>query len=543
MQTAQRGGMGGAWGPLPTENHGIPGDRSGLGVSIERWGEQVRLSDQIISYIESLRLNQGRYAGKRFRLHGWQQRFVKGAWGCEGDAGLSLARGGGKTTFTAALAAATLDGPLQAPMSETLVVASSFDQGKICFAYVLNFLRPVIESDPKGWRVQDNSNRSIIENRKTGSILRVLASDPRRMHGRAPKLILMDEVAQWPETTIEKAIAALETSRGKIPDSKSIWLGTRAATSEHVFEKALDNGLEYVQIHCARADDPVFQRRTWKRANPGIDLLPDLEKVIRQEAERAKKDPGKLMSFRALRLNQGVSDVQEALILSVELWLEIESKEIDRSGKYLLGLDLGQNSSMSACAGYWMDTGALDCFAVFPETPSLYERQQSDGVGQLYTTAFNRSELILRGERVSDIPALLREVLDRWGAPAAVVCDSWRIAELKQAMGRVRFPRVKVIERRQGFGDGGEDLRNYRTACIDRQVKPGENLLLRAAMAGARVQGDAAGNVKLKKVSKGRVVFKDDCAAASIIVVAEGYRRRLAGEAKRARGGVRYAVA
>ena len=51
------------------------------------------------------------------------------------DAALSLARGGGKTTFTAAIAAATVDvgGPLVQPRASNVVVASSFLQAKIAF--------------------------------------------------------------------------------------------------------------------------------------------------------------------------------------------------------------------------------------------------------------------------------------------------------------------------------------------------------------------------------------------------------------------------
>lgn len=117
-------------------------------------------------------------------------------------------------------------------------------------------------------------------------MLRVLGSDPRRLHGAAPKLILADEVAQWPETQIDRMLAALETSRGKITGSKMLWLGTRAARPDHPFEAAFRQ-VGYSQVHAARKTEPPIQRRTWKQANPGLYLLPDLERAIRQEAERA----------------------------------------------------------------------------------------------------------------------------------------------------------------------------------------------------------------------------------------------------------------
>ena len=44
----------------------------------------------------------------------------------------------------------------------------------------------------------------------TGAMVRVLGCDPRRMHGSAPKLLLLDELAQWPQTKIAASLAASE---------------------------------------------------------------------------------------------------------------------------------------------------------------------------------------------------------------------------------------------------------------------------------------------------------------------------------------------
>ena len=62
-------------------------------------------------------------------------------------------------------------------MAETLVVASNFDQDLVCFRYVLNFLEPAIAADKQ----------------------------------------------------IDRMLASLETSRGKIPDRKMLQLGTWAS--------------------------------------------------------------------------------------------------------------------------------------------------------------------------------------------------------------------------------------------------------------------------------------------------------------------------
>ena len=57
-------------------------------------GEKVSLSSDLIRYIGTLRLSQGRYAGELFPLQVWQRKFIRGAFGQADDAAMSLARGG-----------------------------------------------------------------------------------------------------------------------------------------------------------------------------------------------------------------------------------------------------------------------------------------------------------------------------------------------------------------------------------------------------------------------------------------------------------------
>ena len=494
-----------------------------------------RPAKAVADYIGGLVIGQGRHAGERFKLLGWQKRFLTGAFGQPGDAALSMGRGGGKSTFTAAIACAAVDvrGPLVEPMAECLVVASSFDQGLVNFRHMLHFLAPSFErygTGPRGrFRIQDSANRATITDRETKAMVRVLGSDPRRLHGAAPKILLLDEVAQWPPERVAPMLAALKTSRGKIPGSRALWLGTRPSAPDHPFQKALaDDGVGFALCYAAPKDAPPFQRRTWAKANPGLDHLPDLEAVIRAEAADAKRDESAMQTFRALRLNQGIADTVVAVLVDADTWRGVQAlPEPDTlANEYVLGLDLGQNAAMSAGACYRRD-GTLEAVACFPELPSLGERGLADGVGDLYQRMAERGELFQAGRRVSDIPALLRECLERWGRPVAIVCDRWRLAELKQHLEAVKFPLTDLVERGQGFRDGGQDVRDFRAAVLGDHVRPSRSLLLTAAMSEARVTGDPSGNWKLSKHVQGgrRANARDDAAAAAIIAVAVGYRR------------------
>ena len=502
----------------------------------------MTLASRLADYISTLVITQGRHTGERFTLLPWQRRFLRGAFR-DGvmDAALSLARGSGKTTFTAAIAAATVDesGPLVQPRASNVVVASSFLQAKIAFDHVLAFLEPTLAKHGRGprgrYRVNDTVNSAMIKDTLTGASLRCIGSDAQRMMGNAPALVLADELAFWPAGNVDAMISALSTSRGKIPDSRVLYLGTRAASGLHPFEKMLlPGGCDYRQSHQADPSDNPFSIKTWRKANPGLDHMPDLLAAIRKEAGKAAKDGEALASFRSLRLNQGVSDTRESWLLDPDTWASIERKDTPKVGRYYLGIDLGENASMSCAAAYWPETGALQAIGVFPEQPDLLTRGHADGCGELYVRAAERGELYQAGELVSDPAELLHLALDTWGKPHRIVVDTWRKDKLKEILGNAKFPATAIEVRRHGYFDGGADIREFRDAALDGHLHPFPSLILRSAIAEARIIVDAGGNSKLTKSGAGRRrSARDDAIAASIICVAVGRRaanRPVAGE-------------
>lgn len=209
------------------------------------------LARQIIDYLGTLTVTQGRLAGQKFEVLPRQKRFIKGAFAPEIiEASLSVARGNGKTTLVAGLACAALDGPLAVDRGEVVIAASSFEQARIDFSHALAFLRgrhgDALE-DRSLWRIQDSANKAQITNRVNGALLKCVGADPRRMHGLAPSLQVCDEGAQWEPSTAEASMAALRTALGKLPNSRLIALGTRPADGEHWFAKMLAGGADYAQ--------------------------------------------------------------------------------------------------------------------------------------------------------------------------------------------------------------------------------------------------------------------------------------------------------
>ena len=511
---------------MGTPDANVPGDQGGRIVGLA----SVANINRLIAYLETLELVGGDHDGKPMVVLPWERRFIRGAFRTpDGDAALSIAHGNGKTQLVSALACASVDpaGPLHVRGGEVLCVGAAFAQGKLIYDDVLKLLGQRYDlNDRKVWRKQDSANNATLEHRETYAKVSCVGGDPALVHGSRARLLLLDEPAQWKPAKAERMVAALEHGLGKSAGSKLVALGTRPVGDGHFFAKMLKTA-DYAQSHQTGADDPLFQLRTIRKANPSWDHLPSLRSKVMRLMALAKLDETKEASFRALRLNQGTADTYEAVMFDLATWRGVEG-EAERVGPYVLAVDTGTNAAMTACAAYFAATGALAVFAVFPSVPSLGERGRRDQVAGLYSDLAEAGELMQFGNRTSDLAETLREARRRWGVPSAVVVDAWRKAELLDALDASGIPSrgVRFAVRRNGPHDGTQDWRAFQRAVLEGRVTPRESRLLRWAMAESRLKTDDAGNAWMaKKAEAGRRQrARDDTVAAAILAVS--YARR-----------------
>ena len=227
----------------------------------------------LIASLESGLVGDGDLVGERFRVLRYQRRFVRGAFkpGVI-RAGLSLARGGGKSGLASALALDSIRpaGVLHRKGGETIVIASSFGQARIIFESVLRALE--LMEEVHLYRVRDQQNLADIQHRYSKSRLRVAGSDNRRAHGWRFNLCIGDEPAQWGPRG-EAMAAAIRTALGKRADARALFIGTRPSSDAHFFARLLGetDASVYAQVHAARQEDSPFHRSTWRRANPALD--------------------------------------------------------------------------------------------------------------------------------------------------------------------------------------------------------------------------------------------------------------------------------
>ena len=497
------------------------------------WGP--KLADRIMKSMENRVVSEGRFAGKKFTLMEWQVQIILGMMK-ERMTGVSVGRGGGKTTFFANLACEVLDGELTIPRGQINSTASSLDQGRTMFEHIMFFLgtdRIVSErfEGKRRWRLIDNSHQCRIKDNITGTVLVVLGSDSRRAHSRAPSMIFADEPAQWVRGG-RRLYNALKTSMGKQPNSRFVALGTMPEDETHWFYQMMTGNLGSGSYHLYAADRTdsdldEFDEEVWRAANPSYDFMPDLQKVIAAEAKAARMGGEELNSFRALRLNLGTPEVEgHKPIVTLENWRAVTHDfPAPRSGPVAVGIDLGGGVSMTAIAFYWPESGRLEAYGMLPAEPGLRRKGKEDGVGERYLKMEKRGELWTYPGIAPNNTLFLKDSFQRIEGEDVleITADQYKQKDLLQALSDSGIDR-EIEWRRVGRGpSGGYDVRAFQNEVHERYLSVGRSLLLEHAIAESVLHRDENGNPALnKKRHKGR----NDALQAALLAVGIGRRHR-----------------
>ena len=105
-------------------------------------------------------------------------------------------------------------------------------------------------------------------------------------------------------------------------------------------------------------------------------------------------------------------------------------------------------------------------------------------------------------------------ICDRWGVPVKIVCDRFRLSELRDVVGNA----CKIEPRVTQWSSSSADIRALRAICRDGplSVDPSSRNLLVVSMSAAYVENDKAGNSRLIKKSSDNKA-RDDVAAAAVL--------------------------
>lgn len=501
---------------------------------------------EIIRWMEAeLVVTEGDLAGQPFTVHPFQRRFIRGLLK-HTEAMLTMARGNGKTTLCAAIAAAALDGPLMVPRGQVIIVAGKFEQGHILFEHLIWLLGDRL-NDHMTWRIVNNHRSAMIQNRKTGAQARVLGNNPASAHGLAPHLVLLDEPAKWPASTATKMYSALGTALGKQPGGRLIGLGTRPEPGTgNWFAEVMEAGGPgvYVQSHWAPDDDdarwPVFGMASIRAANPMYDHNATLRTELLRERDKARRRGGdNLAEWNSLRLNRGTPEVAgRGRIVELHDYLRCETQRPPAAeGPVFVGLDMGGATSMTCAAMYWAQTGLLRVHGGFAANPPLDERGSRDGVGDRYVRMHRRGEIKVYPGRVTPRASFLLEVagLLRGHPVYKVVADKARSVETLQAFEEAGIHVVECEDevwresaaargwplfwRTAKLGpESATDIRGFQFEVMEQHLAVAVSLMLTSAIAESVIVY-VSGQPKLEQ---SRTTSRIDALQAAILAVGAG---------------------
>ena len=429
---------------------------------------------------------------------------------------LCLPRANGKSWLAGHLAARIMDpgDDLFRSGSESVVIVPSLNQGRI----VYRFARDLIGDNPD-YRFADSFTLCQIVHTPTRTVLQVRSSNAKGALGLVnTPWVICDEPGAFNVNEGEAMFDAISTATGK-PGSplKALYIGTLAPAQGgwwHDLVEGGSAGSTYVKLLQGDRD----QWDQWpeiRKANPLTAISPDFRRKLIEERDQARRDTRLKARFLSYRLNIPSAD-ESALLLTVDDWKLATSRPVGLpAGKPIVGIDLGTGRAWSAAVAVW-ESGRMEAIACAPGIPSIEDQEKRDNVPSgVYVKLVESGALTLaHGLLVQPPSALWEAICDRWGVPVKIICDRFRLNDLRDVLGNACTIEPRVTQ----WSSSSEDIRALRKICRDGplSVDPGSRSLLVVSMSAAQVQNDTAGNVRLIKKGHDNKA-RDDVAAAATL--------------------------
>ena len=429
---------------------------------------------------------------------------------------LCLPRANGKSWLAGQLVVRVLtpDDDLFVKGSESVLCAASIEQARIVFRFARTQLEPL-----GGYRFLDSSTRCAITHKATNTRLRVVGSNGKTAMGLVNcPVAICDEPGAWEVNGGQLMHDAIQTAQGK-PGSplRAIYIGTLAPAKAGWWPELVaggSNGSTYVQS--LQGDPKTWdQWPTIRKANPLTAISPAFRKKLIEERNAARRDSRLKARFMSYRLNVPSADESEVL-LTVDDWQLMLKRDVPpRSGRPIVGIDLGGGRAWSAAVACWQ-SGRIEAIAMAPGIPSLADQEKRDYVpAGLYQKLVETGALqIADGLRVPPVAQLVQAIREAWGLPASIVCDRFRLPELADAA-----PSVPITPRVTRWSEASSDIRALRKFSVDGPFGIAEvsRSLIGASLAAAMVKNDDQGSVRLVKRGTNNQV-RDDVSAAFTLV-------------------------
>jgi phage terminase large subunit-like protein len=349
------------------------GGRSALTAELAELGKPSSAAQLLRFFPEYFVHPKGPLIGQPFRLETWQQRFLREFYKRDKQGRrayrlglLGVPRGNGKTPLAAGLGLYELVSRSDAP--EVYFAACSKEQAGIG----LSFARPFAE---QGGLADWVTVRSAITCAASAGVMRVISSEGRLQHGRAPAAALIDELWAFETAREEQTYTALSSALHKRDDAYVLAITTAGYDENSLLGRIYQAALGWPEVTTSKSgcltiatDVENGQLCWWYGAPEGADL--ENERVwkavnpaswIRQrDLRRQLHDPGLgELEFRRLHLNQWTRS-RDAW-LPGNLWAELRSDQtIPEGAPVYLGVDVAlYHDSTAVCIAHTLEDGRV----------------------------------------------------------------------------------------------------------------------------------------------------------------------------------------
>lgn len=470
-------------------------------------------------FLQFLPITKGPLAGHRMKLLPGQREFIYEIYGNLDRRGLrrrrigikSEPKGNGKTGLVAGLCLCHLLGPEAEPRGEVYSAAIDRQQAALIFNEMVAIITEIPEF---GARVNIQRFHKRIEDLETSSLYEALSADARRAHGLSPSLFAYDELAQAKDRVL---LDNLIMGLGKRKEALGLIISTQAPDDGHPLSQLLDDGLNdidpsvYAQLLAAPPDADPFDEATWRACNPALGIYLSLAEM-RDAAERARRIPAFEPAFRNLRLNQRVDAREEERIVTAAVW-KLGAVPVDRERlkgrRCYAALDLSGKHDLTSLMLAFPDDGPEPTFDLLPFfwTPEGQLNARTPNERERFRQWIASGHMIAVPGPTVRFSFVARQLveLSREFDIQSLGFDRWRIDDFKQDLAEVDadFP-VPLEPFGQGFKDMGPAVEWFAELALTGRLRHGGHPVLTAAVAGAILVPDAAGNHKIDKERSSR---------------------------------------
>ncbi|MBF0379336.1 MAG: terminase large subunit [Desulfamplus sp.] len=501
-------------------------------------------ADRVCRFVRNLRLWEGRFAGKRFTLHPFQESVARRIYGPTTDDGRRLVRmaciwiprGNAKTTLASALALAHFLGPEAEAGGQVIQAAADRENAGIAFKHSWEMVK---QDAALLSRVAPIESRKVLNHTKTSSVLKAISSEAYSKHGMSASFFLADEVHSWPLAEGRKLFTVVVDSQVKRETPLTVVIST---AGEGQGGLAFDLWSYSLAVARGEVDDPTFapiifaadpeadwrDESAWHAANPAIAAGFCSLEELRVKARRIEHFPADVADFRRYHLGQWQSGASNPwLDLSVYDAAEPMAPHEDLIGRpCYVGVDLSSVEDLTAVVAVFPggddDARRYDVLATFflPEE-NLARKAEKDRADYLrWATA---GHLRLTEGNVVDHGAIIAHVLELAERHAVqdVAIDRWNSTAVTTAL---QGEGIAVQAFGQGFASMAAPVREMKRAILSGHFRHGGNPALRYCFSNVVAEKDAAENEKFtKEKARGRI----DGAVASAMAIG----RALANEA------------